>query len=162
MQDDKGVAKGLNIEGIAIDGVTLYVGLRAPSLDKHAFMIATPVEDLFAATVPSEQLKATVIRLELGERVGIRDLALLRPGVLLALSGPAQEPAGIPYALHLLDIAAGHVDDTGPPSAGREGDKKGKAEALLVLATDADHARVVVLFDSLPNGGAREYSVPLR
>ena len=80
MQDDKGVAKGLNIEGIAIDGVTLYVGLRAPSLDKHAFMIATPVEDLFSATVPSEQLKATVIRLELGERVGIRDLALLRPG----------------------------------------------------------------------------------
>jgi hypothetical protein len=74
LQDDKGVANGLNIEGIAIDGKTLYIGLRAPSLDKRAFVIATPVEDLFSAVVPSEQLAATPIPLELGERVGIRDL----------------------------------------------------------------------------------------
>jgi hypothetical protein len=163
LQDDNGVANGLNIEGIVIDGTTLYVGLRAPSLDKRAFVISTPVEDLFSAAVPSEQLKATVVPLELGERVGIRDLALLRPGLLLILSGPAQEQTSIPYALHTVDMAAGNKLTTlGTLQPVVEGDKQGKAEALLVLAADADRARVVVLFDSLPNGGAREYSVPLR
>ncbi|MFL5252099.1 MAG: hypothetical protein ACJ8AI_04270, partial [Rhodopila sp.] len=117
----------------------------------------------FSAAVPSEQLKATVVPLELGEHVGIRDLALLRPGLLLMLSGPAQEQTSIPYALHTVDMATGNKLTTlGTLQPVVEGDKPGKAEALLVLAADADRARVVVLFDSLPNGGAREYSVPLR
>jgi hypothetical protein len=81
----------------------------------------------------------------------------------LILSGPAQEQTGIPYALHTVDITAGNklkMRGTFQPPV--EGDKPGKAEALLVLAADANRARVVVLFDSLPNGGAREYAILLR
>ena len=40
---------GLNIEGLAVDGKRLLVGLRAPSLDGSAFIVGTELSSLFAA-----------------------------------------------------------------------------------------------------------------
>jgi hypothetical protein len=39
---------------------------------------------------------------------------------------------------------------------------QGKAEAIYVLQENDDELRVLVMFDGLSNGGAREYRVPRR
>src|SRR4030095_5210819 len=42
-------SNGLNIEGLAVAGDKLFVGLRAPSLDGKAYMLGASLADLFAA-----------------------------------------------------------------------------------------------------------------
>lgn len=147
---------GLNIEGLAVVGDTLYAGLRAPSLGGKAFLVAVSVEALFAKGHESYTGTPRVIPIEVGEGAGIRDLSVLPDGQLLVLTGPAQFQ-DIPYRLFRFDPKG----PTGPAPLGRlapldESEKRGKPEAITMVGKD----RVLVFFDSLKNGAPRSYTVP--
>lgn len=95
------------------------------------------------------------IPLALDETTGIRDLTPLPDGRLLILAGPAQEQKA-PYSLFTLDPR----DEKSLEKIGTLKKKSGenedaKAEAITLLGPD----RVLILFDSILNGGPREYTL---
>jgi hypothetical protein len=101
--------------------------------------------------------------MRLGKKAGVRDLASLGEGRFVVLTGPAQEQKKVPYGLFLVDIASpGSPKFLATLKPVKEDGTRGKAEAIAILHSDADALRVVVMFDSLPSGGPREYRVPLR
>jgi hypothetical protein len=88
---------GLNIEGLAVVGDKLFVGLRAPSLDGKAYILGASVADLFAPGNAPAAGKPEVIAIQLGpktSKIGIRDLAPYKDR-LLVLAGPAQQQADV-------------------------------------------------------------------
>jgi hypothetical protein len=99
----------------------------------------------------------------LGEQVGIRDLTTLEDGRLIVLTGPSQEQSNIPYGVFLVDLTS----TTAPKylaslSPVLEQGTRGKAEGIVVLEERDDAFRVLVMFDSLDNGGPREYRIPIQ
>ncbi len=137
-------SKGLNIEGIAVQGESLFLGLRAPSVDGRAFIMRANVDELFKAgrePAPATALVDT-IQVALGPDVGIRDLALLPDGRLLILAGAASGPE-IPYSIFVVDQTGANLQELVPPQT----DQPTRAEAMTVLeATDQD-IRLLILFD---------------
>lgn len=149
-------ANGVNVEGVAVIGDRLFAGLRAPSLKGTAYILEAGVADLFAPGHDRMQAAPTLIPLTVGERAGIRDLSVLPDGRLLVLTGPAQEQ-DVPYELLAVEPKPGGKVETLGRLAPLEGDdNKGKAEAVAPLGD----GRVLVLFDSLENGGPRDYALP--
>jgi len=167
--------EGTNIEGLAVIGDRLYAGLRTPVDSDEAFIVGAPVADLFAAdpTDHPEGLKAGVefkpIRVRLGANTGIRDLAALRDGRMLILSGPTDDKAdeaGVPYKLWLLEKpVSGKPQDLNVTITTPTKDKKGKrakAEAVTVLDETSDRLQVLVLFDNIDEGEPTQYDIPLK
>ena len=151
---------GLNVEGIAVVGHRLYAGLRSPSLDGDAFLVGADIAELFGpggAALPTADAEPGLVTVHLGPNLGIRDLAPLPDGRLLVLAGPAQEQ-DLPYRVFIVDPRDGTARAVGVLPELRGPDRAGKAEAVVVLSGD----RMLVLFDSLPNGGPREYLLPSR
>lgn len=151
-------SNGLNIEGLAVVGDRLWLGLRAPSLDGRAFLVGADVAELFKPGSEPATAKPQLLPFPAGAQRGVRDLAALADGRLLVLIGPAQEQ-DLPYAILLLDPA--------DPAATRElGElrtrKNAKAEALTVLAQERDELRVLVGYDGVKNGEFEEYRLKLR
>lgn len=151
-------SNGLNIEGLAVVGDRLWLGLRAPVLDGRAFLVGGSVAELFKPGSEPAAGKPQLLAFSAGAQRGVRDLAPLADGRLLVLVGPAQDQ-DVPYAILLLDPA--------DPSATRElGElrmrKNAKAEALTVLAQERDELRVLIGYDSVKNGGFEEFRLKLR
>jgi uncharacterized protein DUF3616 len=148
---------GLNIEGIAVIGDQLFVGLRAPSIKGQAFVVRASVADLFANEKEKKHARSQavpeLIPLPLGENVGIRDLTPLPNGQLLILAGPAQEQK-VPYSLFVAEPRGdGLLKKIGVLKKPSGEDEDRKAEAVTLLGPD----RVLILFDGVLNGGPREY-----
>lgn len=148
---------GLNIEGIAVVGDTLWAGLRAPSLGNRGFLVGASLKALFAPGHAPATEAPRVFELPAGSDRGIRDLAPLPDGRLLALLGPAQEQA-LPYSVLLIDTAKPDVATPLGDLPGRGGDK---AESLTVLAQDAKSLAVLVGYDGPKNGHFESYRLPL-
>jgi len=151
-------SNGLNVEGVAVVGDRLWLGLRAPSLDGRAFLVGGSVAELFKPGSEPAAGKPQLLAFRAGAQRGVRDLAPLADGRLLVLVGPAQDQ-DVPYAILLLDPA--------DPTAARElGElrtrKNAKAEALTVLAQERDELRVLVGYDGMKNGEFEEYRLKLR
>jgi hypothetical protein len=70
---------GVNIEGMAILGADMLLGLRAPSVNGNAYILRVALDDLFKPSVPPGRISP----LALGSGVGIRDLAKVSNGVLI-------------------------------------------------------------------------------
>ena len=160
-------ANGLNIEGIAVQGDELIVGLRGPSIGQEAFLIRTDVAPLFAQGDASAALSSELIPVAVPEGAGIRDLAPLPDGGLLLLLGPAQSQA-LPYSIMRVDVPANvdrntvlHGTSLAELPKVTQGNKTGKAEAITVLEATATELEVLVLFDSLKNGAPRKYRISL-
>jgi Protein of unknown function (DUF3616) len=153
-------ANGLNVEGLAVSGGKLFAGLRAPTLDGTAFIIAIEADRLFDERVSINEGDVRVISVPIGAGRGIRDLTWLNDGQLLILSGPAQD-AKVPFEIHVLDILAetsrllGTLDEL-PDATGA------KAEAISVLSQHGNVVDVLVMFDGLPSGGPREYTIIMK
>jgi hypothetical protein len=153
-------ANGLNIEGLAVAGGKLFAGLRAPTLDGKAFIVAVDADKLFGESAAIRQGDVHTISVKLGFDRGIRDLARLNAEQLLILSGPAQD-ASVPFEIHVLDIMAETSTLLG--TLGELPDAKGaKAEAISVLSQHGNTIDVLVMFDGLKSGGPREYSIELK
>lgn len=154
---------GLNIEGLAVEGGRLLVGLRAPTLGDAAYLVAADIADLFRPGSDPAEGKAEVMPIELGKSMGIRDLASLPDGRLLVLAGPAQEQA-LAYRLFLVDPGKGGKPKPLAelePMESEEEDEPVKAEAITVLSADAGELRVLILFDGVENGAPREMRLRL-
>lgn len=148
---------GLNVEGIAVIGGTLWAGLRAPSLDNRSFLVGASLDALFAPGHAAATEIPKLIALPAGRDRGIRDLAPLPDGRLLALLGPAQEQS-LPYAVMLVDTAR-------PEAAAFLGELpargNGKAESLTVLAQDRGGLTALIGYDGRKNGHFESYRLPL-
>lgn len=160
---DSDSTKGLNVEGVAVIDGLLYAGLRAPTDDGKAFIVEIAVDKLFAPGHEPLRSAARIIEIDTAKRTGIRDLAVMPDGkTLLVLTGPAwdkpdrDEEEDIPYRLLVVDPRTDKQDVLGTLDALAKKDRKGKAEAIVVL----EPGLALVLFDSLENGGPRAYRLP--
>jgi hypothetical protein len=150
-------ANGLNVEGLAIAGGKLFAGLRAPTLDGKAFIITVDANRLFDESASIDQGDVRVVSVSIGAGRGIRDLARLNDRQLLILSGPAQDEP-VPSEIHVFDIKAETSTLLG--TLGELPDVSGaKAEAISVLSQRGNTVDILVMFDGLPSGGAREYTI---
>ncbi|MDB5651258.1 MAG: hypothetical protein JWL62_2778 [Hyphomicrobiales bacterium] len=151
---------GVNVEGVAVMGNVLYAGIRAPSLDGETFIVATPVDALFAdADVPPP--KPVLLTMPLGRDTGVRDLSALPDGRLLVLYGSAQDQPEVPYGVATFDPATGAFLKLGELSGVSADGRDGKAEAILPLGRTSNRLDVMVLYDSLANGAPRRFSLPI-
>jgi Protein of unknown function (DUF3616) len=151
---------GVNVEGLAVADGKLFAGLRAPSLDGNAFVVAIDADKLFDEHASIEEGDVKTILVPIGTGRGIRDLARLNNGQLLILSGPAQD-APIPFEIHVLDIKAETTTLLG--SLGELPDSPAaKAEAISVLSQRGNTVDILVMFDGLPSGGPREYTIVVK
>lgn len=148
---------GLNVEGIAVLGDTLWAGLRAPSLGNRSFLVGASIAALFAPGHAAAAETPKLIALPAGRDRGIRDLAPLPDGRLLALLGPAQEQS-LPYSLMLVDTAR-------PEAAALLGELPargdGKAESLTILGESRGALTVLIGYDGRKNGHFESYRLPL-
>jgi len=145
---------GLNIEGIAVSGDTVWFGLRAPVDKGDAFLIRGSATDLFGDDGDPATAFYDTVPIKLDGR-GIRDLAMLPDGRLLVLAGPPQEE-DLSFRLYVADTDTRTARPVGTlPEIERVigGEKvRGKAEVVTVLGTTPDGVSIVVMFDSLLNG----------
>jgi hypothetical protein len=165
--EDLESANGLNIEGVAVQGGTIWFGLRGPvRKEKTAYLVAGEIEDLFKAGDKPSKAKPGVVPIEL-DGLGIRDLASLPDKRLLVVAGAAHGPE-VPFRLFVVDPAKAKAKPIGSLTAVTQqvdGEQKtGKAEGVTILDVTADRAQIVVLFDSLVNGAPHraEITIPER
>jgi hypothetical protein len=157
-------ADGLNIEGVAVLGDTIWFGLRGPvRKGKTAYLVAGNIDDLFKAGNKRSKAKPEVVPVEL-DGLGIRDIAPLPDKRLLVVAGAAHGPE-VPFKLFVVDPAKETVTPIGTLAAVTQqvdGETTtGKAEGVTVLETTADEAQIVVLFDSLLNGAPHLANISL-
>lgn len=160
---------GLTIEGLAVTGTTLHVGLRAPVLSDSgdaggakAVILSTPLEAIFG---PSQGKDAsTLTRLDLktqaGAPRGIRDLVAYK-GSLMMIAGPVLDPKD--GAVKEGDYAIYRFSD-GQATKLAELPGYGtriKPEALLPLDQKDDMLRALILFDGPEEGGGRTVTFKL-
>jgi hypothetical protein len=154
---------GLDVEGLAVHGATLYIGLRGPVLRGWAVVLEVrPVPDPFDPTriLFGEFADGTRYRkhmINLGG-LGVRDLCpdgddlLVLAGPSMALSGPVRV-----YRWH----GAAHTDtgrivrgeDLSVETVIEHGDGVDHAEGIALLDDSAD-GRLLVVYDS-PSGTRR-------
>jgi hypothetical protein len=158
----KGDAKGLNIEGIAVDGDRVLLGLRAP-VNGTAYIVEGSAKALFAPghdPLPKDP-KPVVIPVRLRDEVGIRDLALLPDDKLLILAGATQEH-DIPYSIFVFDPKAEAPTRLVPQRQGQQvPGQQMRAEGMAVLSTTPEEIRVLILFDGSRDGAPEELRIPL-
>lgn len=146
---------GVTIEGLAARDGELYFGFRAPVADGRAFVLRVNADALFSGR-PGP---AAVLRPELGEGFGVRDMAAVEGGFLI-LAGRAVSDDALEVrtsAIHFWDgrSAATRVLGRLRTAGGA------KPEALLVLReAAAGPYRLLVLSDGVPGGAPAVYEVP--
>ena len=70
---------GVGIEGVAVKDRRMFIGLRAPAPANGPFIMAVSAEAVFG----TGNLNFGVRALNLGEGIGIRDLATISTGILI-------------------------------------------------------------------------------
>jgi Protein of unknown function (DUF3616) len=148
-------SNGMNIEGVAVLGDTIWFGLRGPVRKKKtAYLVSGEIDDLFRPGKARSRAKPNVVSIEL-DGLGIRDLAPLPDKRLLVIAGAAHGPE-VPFKLFVVDPDKETVTPLEQLAEVRQrvdGEMKtGKAEGVTVLETTARKAQIVVLFDGLLNG----------
>ncbi|WP_395665117.1 DUF3616 domain-containing protein [Methylocella sp.] len=164
--------RGLNLEGLVVVDGLFFVGARAPSIEGDALLIGAPVEDLFAPGHERLPMRVTEIGLSLGEKAGVRDLAVLPDGRLLILSGPTREQKEEPFSLlvaprpspqaasPLKPTLLGRLEEVWTPDRNNE-PKRAKPEAVLPLEAGNGELRALILYDTARNGRPTEFRAPL-
>ena len=144
-------------------GDEVFFGLRAPSLEGSAFVVTASLADLFADGQGEPKVAPRVDPLALGQGMGIRDLAARGDGSLLVLAGPAQEQ-DLPYGFYLAKPKEGwkliRLSTLAPREDAKE--RPVRAEGAFIIEDGDNAMKVLVIFDGLPDGGARIYRVPLK
>ncbi|MGF7151821.1 hypothetical protein FHS96_005489 [Sphingomonas zeicaulis] len=149
---------GLNIEGLAITGGRMWIGLRGPVLRREgspsdeAFIISLDADAPFIVDKP---LQARLYSVGLGPERGVRDLAALGDGRILILAGP-RIGGGIDYAIYVFDPRNGTAVAI---ATLRQHDPAQKQEGLVVLREDRNTVDLLLLQDGVKNGGPYEVQV---
>ncbi len=154
---------GVDIEGIASDGDTLYIGFRGPVLREN-YVPVMVIEDF---TKKSDYELRFV---KLGGN-GIRDITKVKEGFLI-VAGPVGDGFG-PYQLYFwngLDCVPGEgspknvqvtlLGEIPPPKNDKGEEVKGaKAEGITVMEENSSVYKVIIVYDSVENGGATLFQV---
>jgi hypothetical protein len=153
---------GVTIEGVAVRGGRLHVGLRGPVLaDGSAAIVSVPLDGLFEGEPGAATLAAVALGPDgSGHKRGVRDLVAVPDGFLI-LAGPMHDPkdgavaAGdyTVFAWNGTDAPRKRLDLPGYPD-------RQKPEALLPLDETADGQRVLVFFDGPKEGAPRPVVLP--
>jgi hypothetical protein len=154
--------KGVNIEGLAIRGGVLYVGLRNPNLDGFAFVIEVKAADLFAG---KGRPRYTLHKLALGKGLGIREIVAAKSCFLIIAGNAGSEPSreypkaedydgDTGFSLVAWDGRGTETHRIGPIS-----DAPAKAEAMTILEESPDQVTVLVLFDGVSGGRPTVYRI---
>jgi Protein of unknown function (DUF3616) len=145
---------GLTIEGVAVKGVRLLAGCRAPSLDNgRAAVLSVQLGALFG----SDQADAKLYRLPLGDGRGVRDLTAYGNGFII-LAGPATGDGA--YAVYWWDGASENTRLLRELADVIGGDGKRKPEALLPLDESPSRLQVLILFDGEKQGAPVAIKMP--
>ena len=161
---DKPLAdNGLTIEGLAVTGTTLHIGLRAPVLPDggtiagtKAVILSAPLASIFGPPPSADASTITLLDLksDTGQARGIRDLVVYK-GDLMMIAGPVLDPAD--GAVKTGDYAIYRFSDgktTKLVDLQGQGDKI-KPEAMLPLDEKDRMMRLLILFDGPEEGGGR-------
>lgn len=155
---------GLNVEGLAVRGDELMLGLRGPSLDGSAYIVTMSVKSAFPSESNPPAGAGQAYPLPLGPGMGIRDLASLPDGRLLVLAGPVLDADDKPgqYKVVLHDRTSGTLSQLGTlPDFKMSDGKFAKAEGMALLGASSGQAEMLFVFDGLANGGPQRAIVPL-
>jgi len=157
--------QGVNIEGLAVQAGRLYFGFRGPVIQGAAHVLAVDADAFFDGGTP----QATVTRIALGERRGIRDMVAVKTGILL-LGGPDDDGAsqGVGWTISLWDgkyspnvvqpKLLATLDISGVKL--RKCDAQIKPEALTVLEETPLAYKLLVLSDGMCDGGPLAFTIP--
>ena len=159
--------QGVNIEGLAVQGGQLYFGFRGPVSEGVARVLAVNADALFSSQAGSVP-KATVTRLALGQRRGIRDMVAVKTGFLL-LAGPddSSTSQGVGWTVAWWDgkaatsvvqprlLATLDLRDVKL----RQCDKELKPEAMTVLEETPAAYKLLVLSDGMCDGGPLAFTI---
>lgn len=146
---------GIDIEGIAADGNTLYIGFRGPVLRQN-YVPVMVIEDYHN----HEQYELRFVNLQ-GN--GIRDLIKVKDGFLI-IAGAVGDNLN-PYQLYFWDGV-----DTIPGSDKQQQAQlnllgeiptlnDAKAEGIAVLEETCSTYKIMVVYDGLPNGAPKLFQV---
>ena len=130
----------------------MYIGFRGPVRDGTAYVLRVAVDPLFDGAPADPKL----LPVELGQGLGVRDLATVADG-LLVLAGPEADQGAAP-AVFFWDGAGSKPHSLGELRTDLPADTK--PEGLLVLGEDAQDYRVLVFCDGAKDGGPAAYRVP--
>ena len=158
--------RGVNIEGLAVQGGRLFFGFRGPAQNGEALILSLDAKALFEGGPAREKLA----RLTLGQGRGIRDLHAVKDGILV-LAGPDDDKANAdrPWIIALWDGKGDDKKSVEPKLLAqldlrdvklRGCDKELKPEALAVLQESPVSYRVVILSDGMCDGGPLAFEVP--
>lgn len=154
---------GVDIEGIAAQGESLYLGFRGPVFRGNW----VPVMKLKFEDPRNYRL----LYVDLGGR-GIRDITRVSDGFLL-IAGPVGDGSAS-YRLYHWDgndmlpgedrkpTDIGRVRLLGEidPSLSADLPAQAKPEGIAVLGEEGAEYELIVVYDSAPNGGAQRFRVP--
>jgi Protein of unknown function (DUF3616) len=157
---------GLNIEGLAALGGRLYFGFRGPSENGMVPILSVNAAALFDGGDAEPKL----VRVLVGQHVGVRDMAATSGSILLLL-GPDDFDAGADArwkvaewrpegaqgasALRVLATLDARKSDIGDACFDAL-----KPEAVAVLDESTSRYRVVVLSDGVCDGGPLVFDIP--
>jgi len=154
--------RGVNIEGLAVRGGRLFVGLRGPNLQGDAFVLEIRADDMFSGNL---QPAYVLHRLPLGVGYGIREIVAAKSDFLIIAGNSASEPSekytqsldydeNREFLLFSWDGQGSNVHRIGAIP-----DVKGKAEAMTILEEAEDHVTVLMLFDGPRQGRPTAYRI---
>ena len=154
--------RGVNIEGLAIRGGRLFVGLRGPNLGGSAFVLEIPADEVFSG---SSQPNYVLHKLHLGVGFGIREIVAAKSGFLIIAGNSAAEPSQKYVQSEDYDedreffLCSWDGKGSEVRKIGAIPDVPGKAEAMTILEEAEDHMSVLVLFDGPRQGRPTEYRI---
>ena len=155
-----GNAGGFTIEGGAVSGGRMMVGIRSPLFDGRETALIVEIGDT-AALVAGTYVEAIPHYIALGKDMGVRDLAAVAGGHLI-LAGPSgSDDKGTQPKSTIWFWPKG--EEVATPLAALGGVPAGaKPEGMAVLAEDAAGWRVLILNDNVKGGAPLEYRIARR
>jgi hypothetical protein len=154
-----GDAGGFTIEGGAVSGGRMMLGVRAPLVDhgKAAMIVELDAK----ALAEGADVTPTVHHIALGEAMGVRDLAAVEGGHLI-LAGPSGSDDEGPLPKSTVWFWP-KDSKTATPLAALVGLPAGaKPEGMVVLAEDKDGWSILILSDNVSGGAPLVYRIGRR
>ncbi|MGK0186007.1 MAG: hypothetical protein ACI9R3_001790 [Verrucomicrobiales bacterium] len=152
---------GINIEGLAWKGASLFAGLRSPNLANHALVIEVNAGSLFRKGRTRHQLH----RVPLGNGLGIREIAPILEGFLIVAGNAGDEPTReFPVARDYQKNRGYELFFWNPESGAavkllRLPRLPGRPEALLVLEDSKTKSEFLLIFDGVIGGGPLQFTL---
>lgn len=148
---------GLNVEGLAMRNGQAWIGLRAPLLAGDAVVVKVAADSLFGGAQPA---KGSLHKVALGEGRGVRDLAVVKDGVLILTGKSTPEADGETPLPATLVFWRGDDQPAIPIATLTPSPTIDKPEALLVLGEDQQSWRVLILGEGKGSIEPQEYRLP--